>query len=250
MKENIKGFTSNQLKMVAIIAMTIDHATSVLWPGYHYEWWIILLHLIGRLTAPTMWFFVVEGYYHTKNLKKYITRLFVFSVPAHFAYNFCFGIPFIPCKTTIFNQTSVMWALAWGVVALCVDDSKKLKGWQKLILTILICIVTFPADWSSIAVLCIIGIKRFRGNLNRQMIEVMVYVFFYSVVYVLNVDPVFGVLQMGVVIVYPFIKLYNGKRGDAKFMKWFFYLYYCAHLALLGLLRLYLHGNIAVIVGG
>ncbi len=52
------------------------------------------------------------------NLKKYALRLFFLALPSHFAYAFCFGIPFIPFKTTAFNQTSVAWSLAWGLMLL------------------------------------------------------------------------------------------------------------------------------------
>jgi len=249
--ERKQGFNSNELKIFAIIAMTIDHVTCILWPGYdHHEWWIYALHLIGRLTAPTMWFFIVEGYHHTKNLKKYAARLFIFAFLAHFAYNFCFGIPFIPFKTTIFNQTSVMWSLGFGVVAIYIEEHEKLKNWQKLLLISLICVITFPSDWSCIAVLCILGINRNRGNLEKQMLAVIMYVFFYAVVYCIFIDVPQGILQMGVVIVYPFMKRYNGERGNLKGMKWFFYVYYVAHLLLLGFLRLALHGNVGMIIGG
>ena len=252
-KENtlaLKGFNSNQLKLFAIIAMTIDHLTCVLWPGYECKWYLILLHLIGRLTAPTMWFFIVEGYHHTRSVKKYAARLFIFAFFAHFAYNFCFGIPFIPFKTTVFNQTSVMWSLGFGVVGIYVSEHERLKQWQKFILIFLICLVTFPSDWSCIAVLAIIEMNKYRGNLKRQMMALMMYVFFYAVVYVLFIDPVYGLLQLGVIIVYPFMKRYNGQRGNAKAMKWFFYVYYCAHLLVLGFLRIALHGNVGVIIGG
>jgi len=250
--ERQKGLTANQLKLIAIIAMTIDHITSVLWPGYAHVSWLLALHLIGRLTAPMMWFFIVEGYHHTRSVKKYATRLFLLAIPAHFAYNFCFGIPFIPFKTTVFNQTSVIWPLAFGVVAIYIDEHEKLNKWLKLLLITLICIITFPSDWSCIAVLAIVEINRHRGNLNKQIAEMMIYVFFYAVVYMIFVDPFYGALQLGVIIVYPFMKLYNGERGIGiyrSFDKWFFYVYYCAHLFLLGFLRIALHGNVGVIIG-
>ncbi|HBB13405.1 MAG TPA: conjugal transfer protein TraX, partial [Treponema sp.] len=152
-KDTAKGFTGNQLKLFAIIAMTIDHLTCVIWPGYNYDWWIILLHIIGRLTAPTMWFMCAQGYAHTRNVKKYIARLFLFAFISHFAYNFAFGIPFVPFRTTVFNQTSVIWALAWGIVLLCILDADFLKSWQKTAFVFVITAIAFPADWSSIAVL-------------------------------------------------------------------------------------------------
>lgn len=42
----MKGLTSNQLKVFAIIAMTIDHVTSVVFPNYPKDWWILLITLL------------------------------------------------------------------------------------------------------------------------------------------------------------------------------------------------------------
>jgi len=245
------GFNSNQLKTFAIIAMTIDHVVSVVFPGYPKDWWILLLHVIGRLTAPTMWFMIAEGYQHTRNLKKYISRLFLFAVISHFAYNFAFGIPFIPFQTTVFNQTSVIWSLAWGVVALALTDEKRFsfKRWQQVLMVLGICLITFCSDWSCIAVMAIIGIYQYRGNLKQQVYEMMKYVFLYALVYFLFIDKVYGIIQLFVVICVPFVANYNGERGKWKGMKWFFYLYYPAHLVLCGLIRIWLHGNIGVMIG-
>lgn len=246
------GFSGNELKIFAIIAMTIDHLTSVLIPGYEKTWWIICLHIIGRLAAPTMWFMIVEGYRHTHNLKKYISRLFLFSIISHFAYNFCFGIPFIPFQTSVLNQTSVIWPLAWGVVALYINDPEKchIKTWQRILAMIVICAITFPSDWSCIAVLCIVGINQYYGNLKRQTLEILIYVFFYALIYAIFVDPVYGAIQMCVAIVVPFMMNYNGTRGTWKGMKWFFYVFYVGHLVICGIIRILLHGNIGVIIGG
>ena len=122
---NMKKFlNSNHLKLIAITAMTIDHIAWLLFPGFQTAWYVVLLHIIGRLTAPIMWFFIVEGYNHTHNLKKYITRLFAFAIVSHFAYCFCFGISYIP--NSIFNATSVLWSLAWSVVLMAILDNDKI----------------------------------------------------------------------------------------------------------------------------
>lgn len=247
-----KGFNSNQLKMLAIIAMTIDHLTSVIFPGYPKEWWILALHIIGRLTAPTMWFMISEGYHYTHDLKKYIGRLFVFAVISHFAYTFAFGIPLIPFKKSVFNQTSVIWSLAWGVVAIALTDDQysRLKQWQKVLAVLMICAITFCSDWSCIAVLAILGINSHRGNLKKQVEEMMLYVGMYALIYFLFIDKVYGMIQLFVIICVPFVRRYNGQRGSWKGMKWFFYFYYPAHLILCGLIRIALHGNMSVLIGG
>lgn len=246
---NTKGLNSNQLKLAAIIAMTIDHITSVVFPNYPTEWWILGLHIIGRLTAPIMWFFIAEGFHYTRNVKKYALRLFAFALISHFAYNFAFGIPFIPFKTSLFNQTSVIWSLAWGLVALVINKSEKLKRPVKILLLVLICVITFCSDWSCIAVLAILAISENRGNFKRQMIGMMLAVAMYSVVYFLFIDKIYGVLQLFTALSIPFLKSYNGERGDWKGMKWFFYLYYPLHLVICGIIRVLLHGSEGVMIG-
>lgn len=254
-QKSFAGFNGNQLKLFAIIAMTIDHVACILWPqvpNYRYDWWIILLHIIGRLTAPVMWFMVAEGYHHTRNVKKYAARLFAFAMVSHFAYNFAFGIPFIPFKTGFFNQTSVMWSLGWGVVLMMVHDKNRcnIPVWLKTVITFAICAITFPSDLSCIAVLAIVYINRFYGNLKRQIIAMMCVVLMYSAVWFFCIDRVYAFVQLGVIIVWPFMARYNGQRGKWKGMKWFFYLYYPLHLVLVGLLRIAVHGNVGVIIGG
>lgn len=125
------GLNANQLKFIAIVAMTLDHLTWTLWPGYDRQWYVLALHILGRLTAPIMWFFIAEGYHHTRSVKKYAMRLIALAVVSHFAYNFCFNIPSVPFRTGVFNQTGVVWSLGWGLLMLWVNDAPKLKLWMK-----------------------------------------------------------------------------------------------------------------------
>lgn len=245
-----KGLNSNQLKFIAILAMTLDHVIWVVYPNYPTDWWILICHMIGRLTAPIMWFFIAEGYHYTRNVKKYAARLFLFAIVSHFAYNFAFGIPFLPFQTTVFNQTSVIWSLAWGLAALVLVNSSRLKQWQKTVLLLLICLITFCSDWSCIAVMAIVSIGTNRGDFKKQMTGMMFWVAFYAAVYFFFIDRVYGILQLFVALSIPFLKAYNGKRGTWKGMKWFFYLYYPAHLIACGILRILLNGNVGVMIGG
>lgn len=245
-----KGLNGNQLKLIAIVAMTVDHVISVVVPDYPMDWWILLLHIIGRLAAPIMWFFIAEGWHYTHDVKKYALRLFLFAIVSHFAYNFAFGIPFVPFVTSVFNQTSVIWPLAWGLVGLCITSREDIKPWVRHLIVLGICALTFCSDWSCIAVLAILGIGQNRGNFKKQMISMMVYVVFYATVYAIFINPVYGVMQLFVALTIPLLKQYNGQRGKWKGMKWFFYLYYPLHLVLCGLLRIALHGNVGVMIGG
>ncbi len=245
----MKKLNSNHLKIIAIIAMTIDHIADLLYPGMPNIFMSNVMHIIGRLTAPIMFFFICEGYHYTKNVKNYISRLFIFALISHFAYCFAFGINFIPFSTgDIFNQTSIMWTLAWAVVALHILHGKNnLKEWQKWLLIILINLITFSSDFSSIAVMAILFMYDRRGNLKSQMISMMAWLTLYALISYLFVSKTYGLIAMTAILVYPLLKNYNGKRGKANWLKWFFYLYYPLHLIIIGALRLYMYGNIPLL---
>ena len=83
-----KTMDANQIKLLAILAMTIDHIAWLVFPGYSKAPLALLMHLIGRMTCPIMCFFIAEGYHHTRDLNRYTLRLFVFAVISHFAYIF------------------------------------------------------------------------------------------------------------------------------------------------------------------
>lgn len=237
-----RGLNANQLKLIAIVAMTLDHLIWTIRPGYATDWWVVLCHVIGRLTAPIMWFFIAEGYHYTHDIKKYAKRLFVLAVISHFAYNFCFGISFIPFQTSVFNQTGVVWSLAWGLMLLYVNDSTNLKPWQKTIFVIFVCIITFPSDWSCIASMAILFIGTNRGNFKKQMEWMMIWTFVYAAVYFLFIDRLYAVIQLGTCLTIPLLRLYNGERGSWKGMGRLFYAYYPAHLFLCGIIRILLWG--------
>ena len=242
------GLNADHLKLIAILAMTIDHIADLLFPRFPANPIAITLHTLGRITAPIMWFFVCEGFYYTKNLKKYLLRMLVIAVVSHFAYCFAFGIRFIPFCDGILNQTSVIWPLFWSLIALWIlNGSSKLKIWHKWLLIIAINLVTFPSDWSCIAVMAIIFMYDHRNDLKKQMLAMLLWVLVYAVVSFFFVSKVYGIVQLGVILVYPLLKQYNGKKGMMGWMKWFFYLYYPAHLVLIGILRIAFYGDIPIL---
>ena len=73
-----KPLNSNALKYIAIIAMLIDH---IAWAFVPFSSALgQIMHLIGRFTAPIMCYFISEGYFHTKDVKKYIFRIGIFAI--------------------------------------------------------------------------------------------------------------------------------------------------------------------------
>lgn len=109
-----KILNSNQLKLIAIIAMTVDHIAWAMFDGYPSALLPLVMHIIGRLTCPIMCYFIAEGYHYTRNINKYTFRLFAFAFVSHFAYIFASN-DFVDFKSFIpfyygnfLNQTSVM----------------------------------------------------------------------------------------------------------------------------------------------
>ncbi len=71
MKEKIK-LNRTQIKYIAIAAMLLDHTAAFLLTPERYPALIVLyiiMRTIGRIAAPVMFYFLVEGYVHTSSRK-------------------------------------------------------------------------------------------------------------------------------------------------------------------------------------
>lgn len=263
--KNYKILDANAIKLIAIVAMTIDHVAWTIYPGCPLNWKPELMHIIGRITMPTMCFFIAEGFFHTRNVNKYMFRMFLFALISHFAYvsewnGFSNWRPFVPlyysgiwqairyCDISFLNpgafhsQTSVIWTLAWGLVMLRVEYSERIRSaWLKTLLICLICVVSFPGDWSCTASVLVLSFGTNRGHLWKQALWLVLYVGIFGDTFFMPDNLTYATLQLAVVLSIPILALYNGKRGPNPrfnaFMKWFFYVYYPLHLFILGILQ-------------
>lgn len=235
-----KLLSGNALKLIAIGAMTLDYLVWTVAPGYDRIWWVLLCHALGRITAPIMWFFIAEGFHHTRSVRRYAVRLFVFALLSHFPYTFCFGLDSVPLRSGIFNQTGVMWALAWGLILLWICKAPHVPQWGKFVAIFGACILAFPADWSCVASMAVLFMGMERGDLRKQMLWMLLWSAVYGAVYVVFLDWVYGLLQLATCLSIPLIACYDGTRGKQKWVGKLFYLYYPAHLVTFGLLRLVL----------
>lgn len=236
-----RGLTSNALKIIAILSMTIDHVAWALFPNFSTHPVAIVMHVLGRIACPIFCFFMVQGYIHTKNFKKYLFRLFAFTLLSHTPYvltsfNYVDKFSLIPCFYDIFNQTSVLWGFTCGLLLIRVNDSN-LKIYCKVILSIVICILSFPADWSCVAPLTILFMWEYKCNFKKQMLSMLLMSATYIIVYFFVIDKIYALIQVGTVLSIPFIYFYNGERGKYikfnQFMKWFFYIYYPLHMLII-----------------
>ena len=95
------GFTSFQLKVIALILMTFDHIHYCLSTVQSMPVWLTVL---GRMSAPLFVFTMAQGFYYTRSRKKYLLRLYSASVLMGLG-NFVMNKYFpLPGSATIINN--------------------------------------------------------------------------------------------------------------------------------------------------
>ena len=182
-----------------------------------------------------MLYLITEGYYYTRDFRKYLGRIALLAVVSHFAFCYFAWQSFNPFENQLFNATSIAWPMMWGLIFLKVWDTEGLGTWLKVLITAGGCVLTVTSDWSCAAPLAILMVGRSRGNFHRQMLWLMAIVTGYAVAFFIFNNPTYGMVHMVCWFTVPLLYLYNGKRGKAKWLGKFFYWYYPAHMALIGL---------------
>lgn len=85
--------------------------------------------------------------------------------------------------------------------------------------------------------MCPVFLYLHRGDFKRQSVTLLIWTAMYAVVYFFFIDRAYGILQMCTLLSLPILRQYNGERGSWKGMKWLFYIYYPAHLFVIGIIR-------------
>lgn len=251
-----KILNKTHLQLIAVLAMTLDHLTWFFFPGYSLNPLAITFHIIGRIVKGIMAFFIAEGYHYTHNKKKYLIRILIFAIISHVPYmmqSIAFKeygwmalVPFATGKGIgrFLNQTNVLFSYFFGLLMLMVKDSKY-KEITKTLLILLLCVLSFPTEWSCIGPLIILVIGSNRGHPKKQIFWALLFETMYNIIYIFSLNWVYGLIQFGIILTIPLLFLYNGKKSDNpkinKFFKYFFYIYYPVHLLVIGLLVVFLH---------
>ncbi len=216
--------TSSDLKIVACITMVLDHIGVLLFPEF------IILRIIGRVSFPIFCFLLVEGYFHTSNIKKYLIRLALFALISEIPFDLAF-------TNTLFylKHQNVFFTLFFGMLSIHLYDNYKKNNPFSFIYILLFIVINyfFYSDYGAIGIIMIFGFYLLRGKFVRLTLFVMTLVivtFFWQLLsakYMLS-SVLVQLFQIGSL---PLIYFYTGSRGLK--IKKFFYGFYPIHLLIL-----------------
>lgn len=206
--------SSFSLKIIAIIAMTLDHWNVILGGP-------IYMRILGRLSFPIFSFLIGEGYRHTKNKKKYFVKIFLYSIllqmPVYFFYS----------KE---EKLNIFFTLASGILLLSILENNKMSNVIKYFCALILLIISeyLKFDYGSYGIISIFIFYKFK---EKKMLISFLFLLV-NIVYIVS-GKIFSI-QIFSLFSLIFIFKYNGKEGKKN--KQFFYLYYPTHILLLYLL--------------
>ncbi len=226
----------NQLKYLVTLAMLIDHIAWAFVPTLSLPGQ--LMHFIGRLTGPTMAFFLAEGYIHTRDVKRYALRLLLFSLLSWPPFSF------FETGHWFFPLFGVIYTLFLGLLAVWLWDRANVHALVKVFAVCLLCFLSLFGDWMVFDVLWPLFFFLWRERPGKKWIAFCLVAALSIALGYLGSGPAWrGLYGLGVYLVPPLLQYcYNGRSGSRRaFHKWFFYAFYPLHLLALGLLKAALH---------
>ena len=216
--QNRSGLTGNQLKIIAMIAMTCDHVGLQLLP----HWGI--LRILGRLALPIYAYMIAEGCRHTHDRKKYLLRMVTLALVCQIVYFGAMG--------SLYQCILVTFSLSIGLICAVDNALKRQDAGSKLLALgmlaaiIFLCVVLpkmlhgFDIDYGLFGVL--LPALVYFGNPKPQYLTVGL------ILLALN----YGGTQWWALAAVPLLGMYNGQRGKYPMGK-LFYIYYPLHLVVI-----------------
>ena len=226
-----RGFTQNQLKTVAAIAMLMDHIGAELFPQ------IIVLRIVGRLAFPIFSYFIYEGFHYTHNKKSYLLKIFSMGMVCVVVYYLYSGEIYGNVLITLSASIVVLYGITAFKQRLTRGIKDKLYGFVFLsgcFLSIYFICIWLSVDYGFMGVLLPVFAElmdKRKGKRNRYIALTG-----FSVgVFLLSVQM--GGIQYFSLLAILLLAAYSGRRGSAD-MKSFFYWFYPAHLAAIGIVAM------------
>lgn len=217
------GLSGSTLKIIAMISMLIDHIGAILiaplleqteLSSNLLEVVYYSMRTIGRIAFPIFCFLIVEGFLHTKDIKKYALRLLLFSFISEIFFDLALT------KTLCYlAYQNVFFTLFIGLIVLIAIKKYEQKPYLQIVFLILGCMAAevLKTDYSYIGIVLIVLLYKLRDSRKQQLL--------YTAAFSLLLGNPF------IIIAYALLYFYNGTRGLS--LKYVFYCFYPVHLLVL-----------------
>ena len=238
----LKIFNSFDLKIIAFIAMLVDHI------GYFFYYLFdsstyYTLRGIGRIAMPIFAFLIYQGFKHTSNLKAYFKRLIAFASITQIIV-LIMGIIAWKLKPgyslRFYLDLNIVFSFALGIVFLYVINSfrniknKGIIDYICVVLTIISLIGLYtilPLDYGILTlILLLVFYILDKLKENNRVVSMYVICILAMVVYLFVAVDV----KKFTVLAVPILTLYNGQKGTT-IKRLFYYAYPLQFVILFGL---------------
>lgn len=225
-------FSGNQLKLMAMVCMAIDHMGAYLFPQ------VLWLRIVGRLAFPIYAYMIAEGCRHTRSMGRYFGTMAALAVICQMVYFLAMDSLYMCILVTFTLSIGLIWLLQFA-------ESRQ----QDLLSRILVILGIF-----SVFFLCELlpdVLNSTDYQIDYGFIGVLVPVAIYSakdkpsqivtcLLALCCLAAFYPKLQWWSLLAVIPLLFYSGQRGKWN-MKWFFYLFYPAHLLVIHGISLLLH---------
>lgn len=199
------GERNDTLKLIAILSMTIDHIGAVFFPH------ILLFRIIGRIAFPIFAYQTAVGMRFSKNIKKYIARLFLFSLVSQPFYFLLFG-----------KGLNAVFTIFYGAVLIAFWRKDSYLNLVSAFLILFSCFI--PLDYGFYGILSIF----------------LFYILFYFPPLCLMIQTIFMIVYTQMIAVpaqlaglISLVLIHKKWENKIVLPKYFFYIFYPLHLGIL-----------------
>lgn len=237
-------FNATQLKYAMAALMVLDHIPHI--PGLVSPVWTAIFHALTRCVGVWFAYTAVEGFVHTRDLKRYNFRLFgwaIFMAVGNTLLNFLLAGKGLYIDNNIFLTLAVgVFLLSLAFPRGSVANLSPILRWLGVVLILLAGAFLTEGGLVILPFMLITYACRQKAVLRNSLYLLWALVLFsmsFTVyeTWQMTLEMLLYNSDFLFISVLPFIYFYNGERGrNTAFNKYFFYVFYPAHLWLIGLI--------------
>ena len=211
--------TGNALKIIAAAAMLLDHVGLMFFPAN------ALLRIIGRLAFPIFAFMIAEGCKYTRNRLRYFLQLCGLALGCQIVYFIADGSMYLSVLFTFSLAVLTIFALQYCKAK---PSALPILLFVTAVAAVYVLNQVLEIDYGFFGCMLPVFVAAFHNTrYDKPLLSILMLALGLVLLWLS-----LGGLQLYALAAVPLLLCYSGQRGKVK-MKYFFYIFYPAHLALL-----------------